>query len=306
MTNLELALNKAQSERNLNFDVNLREQLGIYVYALIDPRPEYQGVFYIGKAGGSGAGNERIKHHFDEAIRAIKSTGNVEHASLSLKIRRFLDIWVSGYEVDWAIIRRNIASEEEAFALEGAVIDALTKVGGHQLTNLQHGHNFKEAGFLGREAVLCLSAPVFDASLVPNSAIGRNVFLFSIKNTLRGEANPNDDDIFQATHSAWTIAEKWRISNGSLAIGLIEGISVGIYAIEKWHLKEGYEGKQKKYQKWKFSRSSIDESIKESMHRKNFSGLLKEAGNWGRGGRVIFTISSGKTADIVCGKSNIK
>ncbi|GAB1411713.1 hypothetical protein MASR1M97_04490 [Candidatus Desulfobacillus denitrificans] len=91
-------------------------KLGCYVYALRDPCDKR--VFYIGKGGGTGAGNNRVYDHFIEAEKPARDGS---------KLNRIRAIWKSGKKVDWFIVRRNI-DEQTALQIEGSLIDAFGSV----------------------------------------------------------------------------------------------------------------------------------------------------------------------------------
>ena len=67
---------KVNQELNLEpaFDSLVEYNLGSYVYVLVDPKDKIP--FYIGKGGASGAGNNRLLHHFEEARESAFSKSN--------------------------------------------------------------------------------------------------------------------------------------------------------------------------------------------------------------------------------------
>lgn len=101
----------------------LGEKLGHYVYMLLDPRDGRP--FYVGK-GIEG----RCLEHFVE-----KSEGK--------KVAKINEIRAVGLEPHVEIIRHGLANDQEAFAVEAAVIDVL---GIGLLTNLQAGHGVEDRG----------------------------------------------------------------------------------------------------------------------------------------------------------------
>jgi hypothetical protein len=101
----------------------LGEKLGHYVYMLLDPRDGRP--FYVGK-GIDG----RCLDHFEE-----KSEGQ--------KVAKINEIKAAGLEPHVEIIRHGLGSDQEAFAVEAAVIDVL---GISLLTNRQSGHGAEEHG----------------------------------------------------------------------------------------------------------------------------------------------------------------
>jgi len=84
-------------------DSTLSDALGHYVYLLIDPRNGE--VFYVGK----GVGGRCFEHDYaEEGAR---------------KASRFAEIKAAGLEVKVEIVRHSMATKEEAFLVESAVID---------------------------------------------------------------------------------------------------------------------------------------------------------------------------------------
>src|SRR5690554_5696375 len=82
--------------------------IGHYVYALRDPRNNE--VFYVGKGVG-----DRVHAHVREALGAGDAA----------KLLRIHEIHDAGREVEHNILRSGLASEDEAFTVEQALIDAL-------------------------------------------------------------------------------------------------------------------------------------------------------------------------------------
>ena len=100
------------------------ERLGYYVYLYVDPRTNEP--FYVGKGQGE---------------RALAHLGDT---SESLKVARIKEILDSGREPRIDILVHGLPSEEAAFRIEAAVIDA---IGPDRLTNAVRGW---ESGKVGR------------------------------------------------------------------------------------------------------------------------------------------------------------
>ena len=94
------------------FSNKVIEELGYYVYALIDPRDHK--IFYIGKGYGN-----RVFQHCLAAIQEDDET---------LKLNTIRAILNSGLEVGHYILRHKL-SEEEALQMESLLIDVLTYSG---------------------------------------------------------------------------------------------------------------------------------------------------------------------------------
>ena len=110
------------------FSQKVQEELGYYVYCLVDPRDKK--IFYIGK----GVGNRVFAHACDALEYEDANTDKLE------KIR---EIMKSGYEVEHYIIRHKL-TEEDAFTVESVLIDFLTYQEFNTeslLTNIVAGHH---------------------------------------------------------------------------------------------------------------------------------------------------------------------
>ena len=116
------------------------EELGIYVYALVYPKaytrrhPEERGIFYIGKGT-----NDRVLQHIKDAE---KSKSKTEKLDTIRKIKK------EGLDVDYYILRHQIPTDEEAFAIESVCIDLLSykKFDFCCLTNDVTGHGQNDFG----------------------------------------------------------------------------------------------------------------------------------------------------------------
>lgn len=110
------------------FSSEIQKRLSYYVYRLIDPRNGE--TFYVGK----GVGNRLFAH----VAGALANDGDGD--GLSEKIERIREIRNAGLEVVH-IVHRHGMSEEIAFEVEAALIDAFPG-----LSNEVGGHNSGEFG----------------------------------------------------------------------------------------------------------------------------------------------------------------
>lgn len=140
------------------FPPEVLEQLGYYVYRLVDPRDG--ATFYVGK----GTGN-RVFQHAAEALGENADT---------LKIGRIRDIRANGASVQHVIHRHGL-TEKEAFEVESALIDAygLARDSLSALTNVQDGYHGRRgtmssddliALYAAQEAVFAIPALVLKLS----------------------------------------------------------------------------------------------------------------------------------------------
>ena len=115
------------------FSQKAQEELGYYVYCLVDPRDKK--IFYIGK----GVGNRVFAHACDALEYEDVNTDKLE------KIREIIK---SGHEVEHYIIRHKL-TEEDALTVESVLIDFLTYQEFNTeslLTNIVAGHHQWDEG----------------------------------------------------------------------------------------------------------------------------------------------------------------
>lgn len=110
------------------FSPHVIEEIGYYVYRLIDPRNGE--TFYIGK----GTGNRLFAH--------IKGEAEAREDRLSQKLQRIREIRLDGFEVGH-IVHRHGLDEKTAYEVEAALIDAYPAV-----TNAVGGHYSDERGVM--------------------------------------------------------------------------------------------------------------------------------------------------------------
>jgi hypothetical protein len=190
------------------------EQLGFYVYVLRDPR-DHQ-VFYVGK----GKGNRVYAHRAAATGKDPDDTAAVSTA----KRQRILDIEQAGYEVEHLFVRTGLATDDEAFTAEQAVIDAYDATG-VELTNLQGGHNSATHGLSTVEAAVArLAAP-----LAPS--ISQPVVVLIINRAWRPDMNP--EEIYQATRGHWIVSLRTR-QLVKYAFGVAYGLIRGVYRVDSW------------------------------------------------------------------------
>lgn len=119
------------------FPVGVGEELGWYVYRLIDPRNGE--TFYVGKGRG-----DRV---FQHALNTLSGTSD-EDAS-DLKSQRIKEILSAGLDVGHVVHRHKIETEEIAFQIEAALIDVYPG-----LTNIVGGHGSEDYGVRHVEQII--------------------------------------------------------------------------------------------------------------------------------------------------------
>jgi hypothetical protein len=179
------------------FPPEVQSRLGWYVYRLIDPRNGW--TIYVGK----GQGNRVFEHAKD----SLKSDNAEDGQSLKLKkIREILD---AGLPVQHVIHRHGLASEEIAFEVEAALMDAFSG-----LTNIAGGHGSLERGcqHVGQ---------IINTYSAPRMVVHEPLILIYI-----GKARAEDRSVYDSVRAAWRMskveAEKRKLVlayDGNLVIG---------------------------------------------------------------------------------------
>lgn len=252
------------SERNKkrDFDALQKNKLGIYVYALIDPKDKY--VIYVGKGGGDidGPGNKRIFDHFEDAEKKLGESSN--------KLESIRSVWSSGRDVDWVIVRHGLPSAEEAHKIEQSLIDLLNISKNGETTNAVLGHGAKEFGLLDEMGVSKLAA----RCVLPSKPI--SVLVFTIRKSIRGKGglNATKQEVYEATRKSWSIdVNKLKQFGCVYAVGVDDGYSLGAYKIKEW---ETYENGKRG-----FLKDGDDKVCDELLHR-DWKDVLEPIKNWRR------------------------
>lgn len=283
-----------------NFDPRIERELGCYVYVLKDRG----SIFYVGKGGGTGAGNDRVLHHLEDARKRLQSNS----PNIPKKIQRIHEIWARGEKVDWEIIRYGLRDSQSAFEVEAALIDLL---GRDKLTNAQGGHDALRKGRLSSSDVYRLAAP--DAA--PNTDYDK-VLIFNIDTTLKaGGRSPYD-----ATRGWWYKTGKHE--DATHAVGVVRGVSLCVVEINRWlsweeHTRRaGFEGPpsdfdlKKDWEKQKLRRGFEGEFFEKSgsheLLDKNYNNIISEASvTWGFGNWLAVEFRSGSPI-LLKGKNDRK
>jgi len=187
------------------FPPEVSDRLKWYVYRLVDPRNGE--TFYVGKGKG-----DRVFQHAKGALPT-----SADEDVTDLKAQRIKDIRVAGLDVGHVIHRHGIESEDLAFQIEGAVMDAYPG-----LTNQVGGHRSGDYGV--RHAVEIIAeyaAEPFEAR--------EALILISIAKSYE-EA---DKDIYEAVRGCWVIDPE-RARKHKLVLAHRRGIVVGAFRPIEW------------------------------------------------------------------------
>lgn len=276
------------------FDNNVMDELGLYVYALFDPRDNNNRPFYVGKGGGQ-HGNDRVLHHFEEARLARLNTESSRDTIELDKVKTIWDIWDSDKEVIWKIIRRKLPSESEALAVEAALIDAFTACG-FKLTNKQGGTKGNLQGLLDSDSLYQKAAPPIEPWEFPAELRNRPLFIFNIGKQVESLwkeidriKHPEDrPDYVQATCCCWNVGAHWRALPDSIAIGVVSGISRAVFKIKSWERSEIGS------KLWRIDDERLYKEITEKVLNRKFNAFLEPAkGYLQYGGFVVCEVTQG-------------
>lgn len=195
------------------FDILQKEKLGKYIYALRDPRD--RKIFYIGQGI-----NDRLFDHFKEAEICVSSLR--PFSDLSSKVIRILDIWKNNEDVQWLILSHNLPLDSDiADYVESAIVDSLSES--------QNGETLNDVSPPKSSRLLPDDLGAMAAEFVNPQESYKSVFIFPIQNALTNGTTP-----YNATRTAWTVTNNYRISNPSFAVGLKNSISKGSFEISSW------------------------------------------------------------------------
>jgi hypothetical protein len=192
------------------------EKLNYYVYALIDPRTEK--VFYVGKGKGN-----RIYAHVEASV--LVDVKEVE------KIAKIREIRTKGKEVKHVVIRHGL-TEDQAFAVEAAMIDYVESVQKLPLTNLMSGHYTAEAGIRTIEDIEIQ----YEA---PTAVFLEPVMLIRVNRLYRHGISA--EELYDATRQHWRVGP--RAFEMKYACAVYLGIIREVYEITSWFPSEEIKGR---------------------------------------------------------------
>ena len=282
-----MGYSKVNQELNLEpaFDSLVEYNLGSYVYVLVDPKDKIP--FYIGKGGASGAGNNRLLHHFEEARERAFSKSN--HS----KIQKIHEIWSRGEEVDWFIYQfdKCLKLDQIAEVIESALIDFSNLLDPKMLTNEKRG---KYGKLKTRSEILAQGAEEFSFDPISENHTDVTIMLFNIKKGYQTES-----DLFRALIRAWSLRPDLRSIEHAVAIGLIDGVSHIAKPIMGWQKSGQHVGR------FEIIADKNDEKYS-SFQYKDFKNVIDQVGGfWLRGasgGPVVFQVNAEQELIFLRGK----
>ena len=194
------------------FPKEVLRHLGYYVYRLVDPRDG--NTFYV----GMGKGN-RVFDHVKRVLKFKKKEGAED--SESAKYDTIQRIHAANLEVITIIHRHNL-SREEAFEVEGALIDAYPG-----LTNVQNGHGNADRGCANADEIIARYGA--KEAKVPQG----KYLLIKIRQSMVDERG----SVYEAVRKHWRIDV--QRANGLKVLACVDGVVRGVFIPEAWRQATG-------------------------------------------------------------------
>lgn len=188
------------------FSEHVCARIGIYVYRLIDPRD--RKTFYVGK----GRGNRMFTH----ALGVVPS----DEDDISAKISRIRSIKAAGFEVAYIVHRHGLVSDEVAFEVEAALIDAYPG-----LSNGQRGHYSSDFGAMDAGQITAL----YELAELPETT-GEKLVLINVNKSL-DEAGRKD--FYSRVRFAWRISRE-RAEEADYVCAVVRGVIRGVFVAQEW------------------------------------------------------------------------
>ena len=205
-----------------SFDKGVSEELGHYVYRLIDPRDGL--TFYVGKGQG-----DRVFEHVRHEQRSEEEGENAE-ATKGRIIRQILD---AGLEPHY-IIHRHKMDDKTALEVEAAVMDAFCPA---YLSNEVRGHGSNELGPATVEQLKQKYQPEYIPEDSPTVVI----------KITRRALDKKNGDYYQTVRASWRM-KKQRFeainSRRHHVAAVLNGKCVGLYSVSPGGWKESWKSEK--------------------------------------------------------------
>lgn len=216
------------------FDKKTAEEIGYYVYCLVDPRTE--APFYVGKGK-----ENRVFAHARDAL---------EQPHVTDKLDTIREIINAGFQVDHVIVRHGL-NEETAFAVESALIDFAGRFD-LGLTNVVLGHKSSAFGIMTADEV----QQKYKAE--PLQSLGEGCVIININRTYKRAKGSKS--FYEATKESWIINEK-RIPSLSHVLSEYGGFIVEVFEVDEggWYQTKDSSGKTR----WGFNGKQAPDEIRD-------------------------------------------
>ena len=224
----------------MKFSHKVKEALGYYVYALVDPRNSR--IFYIGKGK-----ENRVFQHAKGVLEDILEDALSENAP-NLKLDTIRSILSEGKKVAYYIIRHNL-EEKEAYLVESTLIDMLTYSPfnhNNQLTNLIAGHHQWDEGIKTIEEINVLyDCEKIEVKKGDNIEVkkGDNILLVNLNrsyNQTKAKGVYKRYDIYESTRKYWKICRE-KAKQIDYVLGVYKGVVRCVIKVEKYSFVEQAE-----------------------------------------------------------------
>jgi len=183
------------------FPSEVVDQLGHYVYRLIDPRNGE--TFYVGK----GTGNRVFAHVTGEI--------SIDGDAVSEKIKRIREIYAAGFKVAHVIHRHGLTSKV-SYEVEAALIDAYPGV-----TNIAGGQHSGERGARHADEIINEWKAV-------DAEFKHRMLAIIINRTI------TEKSIYDAVRYAWKVNKK-RAAKAEYVLAVCNGLIVGVFQPHQWY-----------------------------------------------------------------------
>ncbi len=220
---------KAPEASMQSFTSGVENQLGCYVYRLIDPRDGQ--TFYIGR----GRGDRVFAHIQDELVQAEGED------DLSEKLETIRDIRRTGLEVIHVIHRHGL-DEATAAEVEAALIDAFPG-----LTNIAPGKNSNDRG---PAHVQELQTRYERQVMVPDS--GHKLLFIKVRQRVVDERG----SLYETVRASWVLNPE-RAKRADYVLAVVEAVCRGVFVADRWSPVDGRE------KRWLFEGSEVTGDIAE-------------------------------------------
>jgi uncharacterized protein len=204
-------MNDVASQNFEGFPPEIWEQLGFYVYRLIDPRNGE--TFYIGK----GWGNRVFQHAIEGLPNDVED--DETPSILPPKNERIKAIKASKLRVLYIIHRHGISDAKTAYHIEAALIDAYPG-----LTNRQGGHGSDTFGPMHPEEILF----AYNLPEIPQD--DTKLLLINI-NKLNDRSS--EDEIYRLVRYCWRLS-KVRAEKADYVLAVVRGVVIGAFVADEW------------------------------------------------------------------------
>jgi hypothetical protein len=192
----------------MKFSKLAKENLKYYVYALVSPLDKK--IFYVGKASA----NDRAFDHLKSTTKESKKNKKISEIR-RLELKPIVEI-----------LRYGLDSNEMAFEVEAAIIDA---IGLENLTNEVRGHGV----IRGRTHVKEIER-LHGSNPINISEITEPCMLFYINESY--SSTLNEQEIYDCTRQFWQGVRKSNRENleTKIALAIVDGVVVRVYSIVGW------------------------------------------------------------------------